>query len=221
MVRWLPLVALTGCMTFSRIHGAKTLAPRQIEAGVALGVRTSDDPSFQAYPIPQGPVVLRVGVVEDLDLGFRLYLLGGGADLRWRFFHRGPWHVALNPGVGVVLQPNLLNLAELGAVETSLPLLAELELTDWLSVSAGVQAVYRNRLNLALHGAVWRFDVYGGGGLRLEAHPGIAVFGLYGDVLTAPTRFTGAPTFAAGLDVKLRTRTAEQAAAHRARKAER
>lgn len=205
MVRVVPLLALAGCMTFSRINGAKTLEPQQVEAGIALGVRTSDDPAFK-YPSPSGPLVMRVGVVPNLDLGFRLYLLGLGTDVRWRFAQRGPWHFAVNPGIGAVLQPNLLNGSELGSVEAALPLLAEVELNDWFSVSGGAQIVYRNRLNFALEGPVWRFDLYGGGGLRLEAHPGVFVFGLYGDILAAPTRFTGTPTFAAGLDVKMRSR---------------
>lgn len=216
MVRLAPLLALSGCLTFSRINGAKTLEPQQIEAGFAVGARTSDDPSFP-YPSPTGPFVMRVGIVPDLDLGFRVYLLGLGTDVRWRFAQRGPWHFAVNPGIGAAIQPNLLNGSEFGSVEAALPLLAEVELNDWLSVSGGAQVVYRNRLNLALEGPVWRFDMYGGAGLRLEAHPGIFVFGVYGDILAAPTRFTGQPTFAGGIDLKLRTLTKEAQEARKRR----
>lgn len=198
-------------MTFSRIYGAKTLDPGQVEAGFAVGARAPDDPAFP-LPIPQVPFLLRVGVRPDLDLGLRGYLLGGGVDLRWRFLHEDRWHLAINPGFGAILQPSLLNLGDLGAIESNMPLLAEYELTRWLSVAAGAHVTYRNRLNLSVDGAVWRFDVYGGAGARIEAHPGILVFGLYADVLTAPTRHTGLPMWAGGLDFKLRTLSSAQIA---------
>lgn len=216
----LSLLCLSGCMTFSRVQGARTLEPGQIEAGFALGVRAADDPAFP-LPLPQGPLLLRVGVAPDLDLGFRGYLLGGGVDVRWRFLQEGRWHVAVNPGFGAILQPSLLNVADLGAIETTMPLVGEVELNRWLSLSASAQATYRNRLNLAFDGAVWRFDLYGGVGARLEAHPDIWVFGLYGDLLSAPTRHTRAPLYTAGLDLKLRTLTREEVERKKRRKQER
>jgi hypothetical protein len=219
MVRALPLL-LSGCMTFSRVQGAKTLEPGQMEAGLAMGVRTADDPSFP-LPVPQGPLLLRVGVAPDLDLGFRGYLLGGGVDVRWRFAQEGNWHFAVNPGIGAVLQPSILNLTDLGALETTMPLVAEVELNRWLSWSVSTQATYRHRLNLAFDGAVWRFDLYAGGGTRLEASPGILVFGLYGDLLAVPTRHTGVPVYTAGLDLKLRTLSREEIEAKRKRRKER
>ena len=213
------LTLLAGCMTFSRVNGAKTLEPGQMEGGVVLGVRTADDPSFP-IPIPQGPVMIRAGIVENLDMGARLYLLGAGMDLRYRFYHEGKWHLAVNPGIGAILQPSLINPTDLGGIEISSPLLAEVELTPWFSVASGLGVIYRDRLNLSFDGrTTWRHDVYGGGGLRFELHKGITVVGLSGDVYGAPTRHTGAPVFAAALDLKLRMLTKAQEQAKKERKA--
>ncbi len=218
MTRALPLVALlaSGCLTFSRVYGARTLEPGQLEGGLAVGIRPGDDPEA-LLPVPQGPLLLRAGVLPDVDLGFRLYLLGLGADVRWRFLHRGRWHLAVNPGLGAVFLPSLLNPADFGALEATMPVLAEVDLTRWLSVAGGAHVTFRDRPNLAVDGLLWRFDAYGGAGLRLEAHPGVTVLGAYGDLVVAPTRYTGLPTWAAGLDVKFRTATKEQLAARRAR----
>ena len=101
-------------------------------------------------------------------------------------------------------------------------MLAEVELSDWFSVSGGLGLVYRDRLNVGLDGSpIWRHDVYGGGGLRLEARRRIFVMGLFGDVLAAPTRHTGAPVLAAGLDLKFRMLTTAQAEERKERKARR
>ena len=205
------LLTLLGCMTFSRVHGAKTLEPGQMEGGLAMAVRTSDDPSFP-IPIPQGPVMIRAGIVDDLDMGVRMYLLGAGVDLRYRFLQTGRWHFAVNPGAGAILQPSILNPTDLGGIEVQAPLLAEYEIKDWFSVSGGIGLVYRDRLNVGFDGRpIWRHDVYGGGGLRLEARRRIFVIGLFGDVLGAPTRHTNAPVLAGGLDLKFRMLTVSQA----------
>lgn len=213
-------LALSGCLTFSRVYGARTLEPGQLEAGLALGVRPGDDPE-SLVPVPQGPLILRAGVLPDVDLGFKVYLLGLGTDVRWRFFHEGRWHLAVNPGLGAVFLPSLLNPTDFGALEATMPLLGEVELNRWLSVAGGAHLTFRDRPNLAADGILWRFDAYTGAGARLEAHPGVTVVGLYGDLVFVPTRYTGLPTWAAGLDVKFRTPTKEQLAARRARQAAR
>ncbi len=214
------LLPLSGCLTFSRVYGARTLEPGQLEGGVALGVRQGDDPELPV-PVPTGPVLLRAGVLPDLDVGFRLYALGLGADLRWRFLQEGRWHVAVDPGVGAVFLPSILNPTDFGALEAAMPLLAEVELNRWFSVAGGAHVTLRQRPNLAAGGVLWRSDAYTGAGLRLDAHPGVSVFGVYGDLVFAPTRYTGLPTWSAGLDVKLRTATPAQRDARRARQARR
>lgn len=206
MVRWLPLLLLTGCMSLSRMNGAKPLEKGQVEVGMALGARMPDDPLFP-LPTPQVPVLFRIGLGGDVDVGFRGYVLGSGFDLRYRFLQRGKWHFAVQPGVGVVVFPNLLNPTQVGTAEASMPLIAEVDATRWLSASFGAAVTYRENVSLAPSSTVARFDVYGGLGGRLEARTGLFVWGTSLDVLYAPTRFTGRPGVALSFDAKLRTRS--------------
>lgn len=219
MVRLLPLL-LAGCMTLSRVNGAKTLEPGQVEVGVGLGARTSDDPILP-IPIPQGPVLVRIGLADDLDLGFRGYVFGSGVDVRYRFYHRGRLHLAVNPGIGAVVLPNLLNASEVGGAEASFPLLGEVEFGRRFSLSGGLHVTLRDRISLAPSALVGRFDVYGGAGVRAEARAGLFVFGLAFDGVGAPTRHTGRPSVMVGLDAKVRTRSAEERTRRATRRAER
>lgn len=212
------LLALSGCMTLARTKGAKTLEPGQVELAV-LGpaVRRGDDPN-QKLPIPVGGgVELRVGVGDNVDIGFQGYVIGLGFDVRYRFFHRGRLHLAVAPGVGLITQPWQENLG-LGGFEGKMPLIGEVELTKWLGLSAGPQVVMRESWYPGLDGGVWRFDLYAGGGMRAEAHGGLFAIGLAFDVLYAPTQFSGAPLYVAGLDLKFRSRTRAEANARRARR---
>lgn len=217
MIRLAPLL-LAGCMTFSRVNGAKTLEPGQVEFGVAMGLRSADDP-LVPVPIPQGPVLVRVGLAPDLDLGLRGYVVGSGVDLRYRFFHRDRVHLAVNPGIGAVILPNLLNPAEVGGVEANLPLLGEIELGRRFSMSGGVHVTLRERLSLSPNQAtLGRLDVYGGAGVRGELRAGLFAFGAALDGLWAPTRHTGLPGWVIGVDSRIRTRSADEAARRAARR---
>lgn len=217
-MRFLGLLLLcTGCMTIARTKGAKTLERGQVEMGMTgPAVRAHEDPLLK-LPIPQGGVELRVGVGENADIGFQGYLLGAGMDLRYRFYHRNKLHLAVAPGIGMILQPNILNPVDLGGFEGKLPLTGEAELTKWFNLSGGPQVVFRERLNTTVDGAVWRFDLWTGAGVRAEAHGGLFALGLSGDIYYVPTRFTKRPLWVAGLDLKFRSRT-KAAANARARK---
>lgn len=218
-MRWWPLLLLAGCMTLARTKGAKTLERGQVEFGAgAPAIRTHEDPLFP-YPVPQGGFEMRVGTGNNVDIGFQGYLLGVGADVRYRFFHTDRLHLAVAPGFGMILQPNLLsNLSDLGGFEGKLPLIGEAELTRWFNVSGGPQAVFRQRLNTTLDGSVWRFDLWTGAGLRAEAHGGIFAIGASADVFYVPTRFTKRPVWVAGLDLKFRSRTKAEANARAAKR---
>ena len=212
---------LTGCLSLSRHHGAKVLEKGQVEVGVGLGARTPDDPALFPLPIPQGPVLARIGLGGDVDLGFKGYVLGSGFDLRYRFFHDGPWHVAVNPGVGFVVIPNLLNPAQIGSIEARMPLVAEVDASRWLSLSFGTHATLRQNISLGPDSTVARFDLYTGIGGRAEARAGLFAFGFAADGVFAPTRFTNVPSLVIALDARVRTRSKEEAEARRVRRANR
>ena len=201
----------TGCLSLSRHNGAKVLEKGQVEVGLGLGARTPDDPVLFPLPVPQGPVLVRVGLGRDVDLGFEGYLLGSGFDLRYRFHQQGRWHAAVNPGVGFVILPSLFDPAQIGAVEASMPVMAEVDALDWMSLSFGTGLTLRENISLGPDSTVARFDLYVNLGGRVEARTGLFAFGFAVDGLFAPTRYTNLPGATVALDARIRTRTKEEA----------
>jgi hypothetical protein len=214
-------LGMSGCLSFSRHNGAKVLEKGQVEVGLGLGARTPDDPALFPLPIPQGPVLARIGLGRDVDLGFKGYLLGSGFDLRYRFHRQGRWHVAVNPGVGFVVIPGLLNPAQIGSVEASMPLVAEVDANDWLSLSFGGHVTLRQNVSVGPDSTVARFDLYSGLGGRAEGRFGLFAFGVAVDGVFAPTRFTNVPSAVLAFDVRIRTRTAAEAKARQEKRAAR
>ncbi len=206
-------LGLAGCMTYGRTMGAATLEPGQVEFTWVGALR--GDESGSGLPLPGGGgVELRVGLRDDLDVGFQSYLLGAGMDLRQRVLHRGSWHLAVAPGLGAVAQPNLLNASELLLLQTRIPLLIQYDLNDWANLSGGTWMMSRQYVAFGRGGALWRFEPRAGAGVRFEVRRGLFVLGVGLDAMTNPVgrKLLGV----AALDLKIRTRTRERAnARHR------
>ncbi|MBN2800013.1 MAG: hypothetical protein JXX28_12790 [Deltaproteobacteria bacterium] len=202
------LGAGTACSTLSTLHGARTLDPGQTQVGVALSVQQGGNALSNAgIPLPQTELALRVGLAEDVDVGARLYLLGAGMDARYRFYHQGRWHLAVDPGISGFWIP-IGGLAKQGSVETQVPVIAELELGDNSSWSLGPRVVLRDQFNgidddALGAGSVARLDVFAGAGTRLELRHRRLVLGVSGDLLGQPARH-GGPAWSAGVDFSLK-----------------
>lgn len=200
------------CSTLSTLHGARTLEPGQVQAGVGLTLQRGANPLSNAgLPLPQAEVAVRVGVSPDVDVGARLYLLGTGFDVRYRFFQQDRLHLAVAPGLSGFWLP-ISDLARQGSVEVVAPLVAEYALKPWLAVSAGPRVVLRDQFNgikdeTLGKGRTSRLDAFTGGGARLEVHTGRLVLGLAGAALAQPAR-RGGLAWSAGLDIGLRPRRA-------------
>lgn len=174
---------LAGCSTLSTLDGAKTLPPHTVQLGGGVSVQAGASPISQVgVPLPQLEGDVRVALAEDVDLGFRVYLLGVGSDVRYRFFHEGPWHLAT--GVGIAGLP----LGTSGSVETRLPLTAERDLGERWSIAGGPRLILRDQWNATEGGTVARFDTFAGGMLRGEYAAKRFFMDLGGDLLARPSR---------------------------------
>lgn len=200
------ILALLGCSTLSTIDGARTLEPGQHQWKLAIADQYGSNGLSSAGALPQLELAYRRGFAEDFDAGIRFYLLGTMVDARYRVIHDGNWHVAVDPAFSVFFIPTVG-----GSVDVRAPLIAEYELTRWLSVAGGPKVIVRspwNRVDLGdgKHTVQGRFDSYLGGALRVEAHSRRFAFGLTGDLYGQPARASGV-AWSIGIDLGFRGRT--------------
>jgi len=174
---------LAACSTLSTLDGAKTLAPGQASVSAGLSLQAGNNPVAQTgLPIPQLETLVRVGIAPDVDVGFRLYLLGVGSDIRYRVWHADDWHLATGLGVSTLPLPGA------GFVEAKVPLTLQRDLSRRFSVSGGPRAVLRDQWNATVGGTITRLDTFLGGGARAELVVHTFVIGLGGDLYARPSR---------------------------------
>lgn len=202
------------CSTLASVHGARTLPPGAAQLGVAVSLQRGNNAlSNVGIALPQTELTWRVGVAEDVDVGGRLYLLGAGVDARYRFYHQGPWHLAVDPGLSWFWLP-LEGLEKQGSIETSMPVLAEWDWSEAGSLSGGPRVVLRDQFNgmddPALGaGSVSRLDVFAGVGARLELRGSRWNYGISADYLGQPARH-GGPAWSLGVDFSRRSRARDR-----------
>jgi hypothetical protein len=208
MVNRLCAVALllglqTACSTLATLHGARTLEPGEVQVGVAASVQHGNNPLATVLPFfPQLELAGRYGIRQDLDMGLRVFLFGGGGDLRYRFFRSERFDLAVAPATAFFYLPTLGGSAELRA-----PVLGEVQLGKHLSVGGGPSLVLRDQWNRVKvggdSGLQSRVDVYAGAGGRLEFHGWPIVLGFTTDLYAQPARAAGL-AWSAGVDLALR-----------------
>lgn len=202
---------LAGCTTLSTLDGARTLPPGATQLGLALSAQQGGNPlSATLVPLPQVEVAARHGVAEDVDLGFRFYLLGAGTDVRYRFLELHPLHVAVQPGVFAFGLP--LGGFQ-GTLEMRAPVTGEVELSDRWSIAAGTRVFLRQQWNtVRLEDEVAtasRLDSFVGGAARLEYHVPKFSLGTSFDAYAQPVRAAGL-AWSGGLDVQFRLSSARE-----------
>ncbi len=179
----IPLLLLA-CSTLSTLDGAKTLDRGVVQVGGGISLQSGASPATQAgIPLPQLDLGARFALADDVDLGVRLYLLGIGADVRYRFLHEGPWHLAA--GVGIAGLP----LGGSGSVESRFPLTAERDFGEHVSLAAGPRLILRDQWNATQGGTVARFDAFAGGMARFEYTHRAFFLDVGGDLFARPTRY--------------------------------
>lgn len=187
--------ALAACTHLSTVTGAVPLQPGTSEFTGELQV--SREPNLVStttgLPLPTIAAHYRRGLSRDLDLGVHIYPLGFGADLRYRFLEIDGWHFAVAPGfTGIGLPIPELQYAHL---DLYLPVRAEHAIGKGWSVAGGPGLVSRQTfLNLesdTLAVATATFELYAGGGLRLQRTGKYLKLGVSADVYVDTTRATG------------------------------
>ena len=188
-------VFAAGCTHLGTVVGAIPLAPgtsdftAEIQAARAPNLLSTPT----GLPLPGFALHFRRGLSRDLDLGVHVYPLGLGADLRYRFFEFSGWHFAVAPGfAGMGLPiPNL----QYAWLDLTFPVRAERPLGKGWSVAGGPALVSRQTfLNLVaepLSVSTATFELYAGGGFRMQ-HTGKRLkLGVSADVYLDTTRATG------------------------------
>ena len=201
------LALATACSTLSTLHGARTLDPHESQVGFALSVQHGASPLGNVLALPQVEVAARYGVKPDVDVGFRVYLLGVGADVRYRFFSSEKLDLATAPGIDTFWIPGAGGAAGQGSAELRAPVLAEVQLGRAFSIGGGPALLLRDQWNSVtagdVHGLQSRVDVYAGGGARVELHGKRVALGVSSDVYGQPSRSSGA-AWSIGLDLSFR-----------------
>ena len=202
-------LALTvGCSTLARVNGAKTLEPGQTQIGVSGSLQQGANPlSTGTIPLPQGEVFVRRGLLPNLDMGARLYLVGAGMDVRYRFHEGERLHLAINPSYGVVVVPFVGSVRGSGSLDVRVPLIAEWELGPRSSIAGGPTLVLRRQRNdftwslgAEETARVLRLDAYAGAGLRYSTTRGRVILGVNADLYAQTARHAG-PAYAVGADL--------------------
>ncbi|MDP2311378.1 MAG: hypothetical protein Q8P41_00620 [Pseudomonadota bacterium] len=186
---------LAGCTHMSTVTGAIPLEPGTSDFTGELQVSRAPNliSTTTGIPLPTIAGHFRRGLSRDLDLGIHVYPLGLGADLRYRFLEVDGWHFAVAPGfAGIGLPIPSLQYAHL---DLSMPVRVERAIGKGWSVAGGPGLVSRqtfiNTESESLSVATATFELYAGGGLRLQRTGKRLKLGFSCDVYVDTTRATG------------------------------
>lgn len=180
--------SLPGCVSFSTVQTARTMAPGQVQVAVGAGSvglsSRSQDVSFdsngnevkgpvstETASIPEIEMGGRLGLMPGLDVGVKLSLpLNLMSDVKFQFVDSGPFAAAVGAGIGY--QEFSVNEESIKTIDVVVPLYLSYDLTRWLTLYASPKYFLRNVTtgskaeNLHLAGAT--------GGIKLGSR-----FGLY------------------------------------------
>jgi hypothetical protein len=96
------LLVLAACPSLSTLGGPDPVPCGRWQLGGALeGVGGNDARHDWKSAGPQLELTARRGLRPDLDLGFKLYVLGVEGGVKWRFRH-GAWPMAIAPSLGAI-----------------------------------------------------------------------------------------------------------------------
>ncbi|HJN75196.1 MAG TPA: hypothetical protein QGF58_14810 [Myxococcota bacterium] len=195
------MIALLACTTLHTVDGARTLEPGQVQVGAVGSVQGRQNAASVAtgIPIAQGELAFRVGLVEDVDIGTRVYIGGLYADLRYRFAQRGRWHFAVAPGMGGMMLP--IPALPAGVLDFRVPVRATRELGDIWDLSAGVTPMGRRQLGA--------FDTYLGTNGRIELRLPHFYLGAGFDWYMQPA-YGYKPAWVIGMDLGFRGRSSAE-----------
>lgn len=186
---------LAACTHLGTVEGAIPLAPGTHDFTGELQISRAPNAlsTPTGLPLPTARFHVRAGLAPDLDVGLHVYPLGLGGDLRWRFLERDGWHFAVAPGLAGTALP--LPALRFGHLDLSLPVRVERPIGRGWSVAGGPGVLARQTFvgldTEALSTDAASFELYAGGGLRLQRLGKHLKVGVSVDVYVDTTRATG------------------------------
>lgn len=189
------MILLAGCTHLGMVDGAIPLEKGQKSFAAAVAYARAPDVigTSTGAPLPSIGAHYRAGIGQDTDLGLHVYTLGIGADLRYRFAEVAGFHFALQPSLsGLVLPVDPLYY---GAIDVGMPLRIERPLGKFFSVTVSPGAIARQTFISAtteeFTTASSTFELYAGGGARVQFAFRRVHFGLSGNLYADTQRATG------------------------------
>lgn len=190
------LAALAGCTHLATVDGAVPIAPGASLYTGSLQVARNPNPlsTTTGIPLPAGAFHLRRGLAEDTDLGIHVLPTGLGLDVRHRLLEKDGWSVAAQPGITGMYLP--IPSFRWGWLQWSLPVRAEHALGQGRWSVAGGPALVLRQTFLSLEADGFRthaatFELYAGGGARLQRSGKRVRIGVSADLYGDATRSTG------------------------------
>ncbi|HUH02571.1 MAG TPA: hypothetical protein VML75_11310 [Kofleriaceae bacterium] len=125
-----------GCMPVSNYHSARTLGDGESSWGMTFSsttYQTNEGRVTVPGIIPE--VTYHIGLTDDVEFGGRVApgFLSGELDLKYRFLHEGPTHLAIAPALGQMA-------FWITITSVRLPLILTYELNDKVALNTGVAA---------------------------------------------------------------------------------
>jgi len=196
------MIWCSGCTPLLALHGAQPIPQGQVEVQVA-GI-SQPNAGDKTAVLPPFPVLsARIGLHEDIDIGTRLLPGGAGADVRYRFWKGGAFHLAMTPGFDAVYEAESTTLI----TDFRAPLTLEWAPGHNLSLIVDTRLVLREFWMVGSYslgaGQFNRLEAFLGGGLRFEWHPKRFRLGLGIQAFNQPVD-AGRTAFSGGLDFGLR-----------------
>jgi len=191
-----------GCVPILALHGAQPVPKKQVDLQLAAVPQSNTGP-YAAEGKPLVVLGARVGLGGDMDLGVRLFALGGGFDFRYRFFEKNRFHLASTPGVDVAWDGDSDTLF----TDFRVPLTAEWAASKNVSLIVDGRLILREFWLIDKHpwgpGSFNRTEVFLGGGARFEFHPKRFRTGFGLQVFHQPAD-GGKPAVVVGIDLGMR-----------------
>ena len=184
------------------LHGAQPVPKGQVDLQAA-SVLQNNTGDMSGFYRPHGVLGARVGLGQDTDLGIRLFGLGGGLDVRHRFWHRGRLHLALIPGFDVAYNGE----SDFLTTDFRAPLVWEYAPGKNVSLILDTRLVVRENWLLYTHpmgpSQFNRTELFWGAGGRFDWHPKRFRLGFGMQLFHQPID-GGNLAFTAGLDLGVR-----------------
>jgi hypothetical protein len=95
-----------GCISINTFGSPRTVAPKELAYHAGISSFVYNDDQQPGLPIPTGGFGLRVGIIDQVDVGAQLFVpVHFRADVKWNFLRAGWIDLAAGAGLAVMVYP--------------------------------------------------------------------------------------------------------------------